>query len=530
LLLAEIQPRDSSYYKKIILDYLGGKPDLQTFYSYPHAFGAFEQAMQERSFDPEVRKILTGVLDQQYETLHLSKKSPVRMNLEKLRDANTFTVTTGHQLCMLTGPVYFIYKIIHTIRLADELNKAHPDKHIVPVYWMASEDHDLDEVKSLSIDGKIFTWDIPDKDLPVGNYTLDNIDSLFGELEREFAGSEIPGLLQEAKKYFTSSSTLAEATFRLVHHLFEAYGLIVLEPQNQRLKSVLKPVMMDDILQQSSIAALNETNAALQALKYPLQVNGRAINFFYLSESGRKLLLKTNHGFEVAEGQKQWTVDQMQQEINDHPERFSPNVVLRPVYQESILPNLAYIGGPGELAYWLQLKGVFEAHRTFFPILLLRNSFGIVSHTLNHHAQQLKLDWKLYFQQTDEVRIQAHHQFESLEEKETARQIDETLQGMIDKLEKLDNRLSSTVIDYKLETAQFFDGLGKKIRKAKDEKYQHQFNQVQQIRHALFQHGTPTERIHNILHYARRQDTQAFIRLIYDASDPVYTGVKVLAY
>lgn len=530
MLLAEINPRDSSYYKKIILDYLEGNTDLQSFYTFPHAFASYGKALQERSFDPEVRRVLTEVLDEQYAVLKLKKDSAVRANLDRLRDAQTYTVTTGHQLCMLTGPVYFIYKIIHTIRLADELNKTYPDKHIVPVYWMASEDHDLDEVKSLSVHGKTYTWNVPDKGLPVGTYTLQNIEALFNELEREFPDTNQPALLQEARKYFTPETTLAHALFRFVHHLFEAYGLIIIDPQNQRLKSILKPVMIADIVQQKSIAALQVTNGALQDKKYPLQVNGRNINFFYLAESGRKLILKTDSGFELADDPKQWTTDQMQAEIEVHPERFSPNVVLRPVYQECILPNLAYIGGPGELAYWLQLKGVFEAHHTFFPILLLRNSFGIVSPTLNHHAQQLKLDWSLYFKRADELRIQAHHQFESLGEKETALYIDQTLQEMINRLEKLDNRLSSSVIAHKQETAQFFESLGKHIRKAKDEKYRHQFNQVQQIRQALVQDGIPAERIHNLLHFAHRQDEQAFIRMIYEASDPVYKGVKVLAF
>lgn len=530
MLTATISPGLSRYYKPIILDYLNGSQQLKPFYRFSHQSDSFDEVIQERTFNEDSRRVLSEVLAEQYHSIKLSQESPVRKNLEALKSNQCFTVTTGHQLCLLTGPVYVIYKIIHAIRLADTLRKRYPAKQFVPVFWMASEDHDFEEISSIRINHQTLAWDNPNTGMPTGTYSTQGMDLFFDELERVFNQEGIPALLGQAREIYRSSPNLSQATFRLMHHLFEAFGLVVLEPNHPKLKQALIPVMESDMLEGLTIQALQNTNDALQKTGYPLQVNGRKFNFFYLANDGRKLLTDTGHGFATSDHSHTWTREQLGSEIRQYPERFSPNVVLRPVYQELILPNLVYIGGPGELAYWLQLQNVFKVCNAPFPMLLLRNSFALISASHQHQAEKLGLPWETFFQQQDDLRKLALQHFHEVDEVHTGRVIDQSLQQLIDRLEKLDNKLSSEVIAFKSNANHFFHHLGNHIRKSKEQRYAEQMNRVYSVQQGIVQDRIPAERIFNLLHYARKNDAQALLQMLYEQSDPVFESVKVLVF
>src|SRR5688500_12593727 len=155
---AAVPLRKTRLFSELLLDYLDGATDLKPFYNLPPEPGSYEKLLEQRNFSPGKRELLSDVLKAQYERIHMNANTKVAKNISALQDENTFTVTTGHQLNALTGPLYFIYKIVTTIKLSEELKAAFPDKNFVPVYWMATEDHDFAEISEVFFFGKRYFW------------------------------------------------------------------------------------------------------------------------------------------------------------------------------------------------------------------------------------------------------------------------------------------------------------------------------------------------------------------------------------
>jgi bacillithiol biosynthesis cysteine-adding enzyme BshC len=336
-----------------------------------HAFSKvnFEKQIADKSknYSPELRSNLVHELEKAY-VVHAS--SEVRNNLDLLKKEETYTITTGHQLNIFTGPIYFIYKILHVIRLTEELKKEYPENHFVPVFWMASEDHDLDEIRSVNVFGKELTWQTGQKG-PVGQMDCTDLVVLKDELNSFFSNhtdSEVTDLLN---KY--SGKNLAEATFNLVNALFASYGLLILDGDNPTFKKSFLPYMERELLEEFSHNEVQKTNERIVKEGFKTQVNPRDINLFYLSEQSRNRILKNENGYFI-EGLGNLSSEKLFQLLHDQPESFSPNVILRPLYQEVILPNLCYVGGVGELTYWMQLKGVFEHAGITYPMIQARTS------------------------------------------------------------------------------------------------------------------------------------------------------------
>lgn len=525
MLLSELTPVESSFYSGLILDYLNHAPQLKSFYQYEHSEEGLKEAVSNREFSPEKRKVLIQALTSEYKKNEVKLQGAVKQNLLLLEQNNTFTVTTGHQLGILTGPLYFIGKIVHTIKVSNELSALFPDKHFVPVFWMASEDHDFDEISTIDLRGKKYKWNHLNTGNAVGEYDLSGLSELISELKSEIGEIE---LLKNIEAIITSSTTLSAATFKLVHLLFENYGLLIIEPNNPLLKKEFQEVMLHDILEQKSIAALESANVELKKLHYHRQVNGRDINFFYLNGLKRELINKTTEGFKA--GDKVFSAEEMKSEIISTPERFSPNVVLRPVYQETILPNIAYSGGPGELAYWLQLKTVFETHSTQYPVVLLRNSFALISDSSKHKRLKLGVPDNVYFGRYDRMHIEALKYFRPTHEKDYSQEISLIYQKMINELEGLDTSLMAEMIKLKKQHEIQLEQFSKQIKKRKLELESNRLEQLFSIRNELFPNEVPAERVNNILHYVRMNDHDAFVGLLFKNASTITKSVKLLSW
>ena len=280
------------------------------------------------------------------------------MNL--LLKENTFTVTTAHQPNIFTGPLYFFYKILHTIHLAAELKKQFPEHNFVPVYYMGSEDADLQEVGSYTLAGEAYHWNTKQKGA-IGRMKVDDeliklLQNLEGYWLVQPAGKEALDVLKQA---YQKGKTISEATLYLVHAYFGKYGLVVLQPDNAQLKAVFVDVMEKELRTGFSQKAIQSTKENL-ANTYHVQSDGRDLNLFYLKDNTRARIEKQGNAYIVVDTEMRFTEEEIVKELHAHPEMFSPNVILRGVYQETILPGIAFIGGGGELAYWMELKNVFN--------------------------------------------------------------------------------------------------------------------------------------------------------------------------
>lgn len=367
----------TGFFSKTMIDYLEKKKSIKAFYhQFPDLEGFDKQISQKRSFSSASRKVLSKALEKQYVGFDASEAT--LENIQSLKKENTFTITTGHQLNLFTGPLYFLYKIVSTINLCEELSEHFPKENFVPIYWMATEDHDFDEINYFNFKGTKVVWNRPDGG-PVGRFSTDGLSEVFDEFSKHLGSSRNAEYIKELFQHaYLEHSNLSAATRYVANELFKEYGLVIIDADDKELKRLYSPIVEKELLENKSFNQVSETIKEF-GKNYKVQVNPREINQFYMTDDLRERIIEKEGSFVVNDTDITFTKEEILSELEEHPERFSPNVIMRPLYQEVILPNLCYIGGGGEMAYWLELKSYFESVEVPFPILLLRNSVQVIS-------------------------------------------------------------------------------------------------------------------------------------------------------
>ena len=368
--------KNTGFFSKTMIDYLEKLEKLQPFYNNFPSITSFKNQIENKTFSNETRTVLVDVLNKQYKSIEVSAKT--QQNIDDLLLENTFTVTTGHQLNLFTGPLYFLYKILSTINLCEELKTNYPKQNFVPIYWMATEDHDFEEINYFNFKGKKVQWNSAQTG-GVGRFSTDGLAEVLNVFSTHLGASKNAKFLTNLfKEGYVKHTNLADATRYIANELFKDYGLVILDADERVLKQKLVPFIEKELKEQVSYKKVTETIDTL-GKEYKIQVNPREINLFYLTDEIRERIVFEEGIYKVNNTTISWSFNELIKEVNEFSERFSPNVIMRPLYQEVILPNLCYIGGGGELAYWLQLKSYFDEVKVPFPILLLRNSVQIVS-------------------------------------------------------------------------------------------------------------------------------------------------------
>ncbi|MDC1493003.1 bacillithiol biosynthesis cysteine-adding enzyme BshC [Flavobacteriaceae bacterium] len=374
-----ISYRDTNYFNSLFCDYIEGSDHLSPFYNNKPNIDNFKNQIlsKKENFKSNNRLVLRDILLKQYASIGLPDDIKKCINL--IADNNTFTVTTGHQLCLFTGPLYFLYKIISTINLTEELKLKYPEFNFIPIYWMATEDHDFDEIRSFKYGNENITWDSNQKG-QVGNFSTVNLKNSLDKLSKLLPNTTNSSkLIKLFNDSYIKSNNLTEATRKLVHELFKNYKLVILDSNEIELKKIfsttIKNELINSFIYKNSLDSLKD----LKEKKYKIQVNPREINLFYLSDNYRSRIIRREDNFFTEDQKYLWTKNDIIKELETNPENFSPNVLLRPLFQETILPNICYIGGGSEIAYWLELKNCFDQQNLTFPILLNRNSVLLVN-------------------------------------------------------------------------------------------------------------------------------------------------------
>ena len=508
---------DTNSFSKILLAYLAGDKDLAPFYgNQPTLEGFGKQILEKSSFPASSRQVLVEQLKKQYEGL-LDDAPTVKANIESLEQSNTFTVTTGHQLNIFTGPLYFIFKIASAVRLARDLKASYPDYNFVPVYWMATEDHDFAEINHTFLHGRKISWDRSALSatgrIPTQGF-VETLRAYQGALGLSGYAAELAQMVEEA---YLGQPNLADATRLFVHRLFGQEGLVIVDADNAPLKKKFLPIMSEDIRKGRSAKAISDSNALLQERGFGVQVNGRPINFFYLTDTYRERIVEEEGSFQVLNQSVRFTEAELEAELNAHPERFSPNVVMRPLYQETILPNLAYIGGGAEIAYWLQLKGVFDHYQQAFPILVPRNSAIITDRSVADKLSRLNLDFRQIFLPTDVLQREyvARHSNHRLDLNEEWEEFHTTFEKIKQRVTRIDSTLgpSTEAVEARLRRA--IQNLEKKLLKADIRNHQDAVLQIERIKEKLFPGGGLQERKENFGLYYVRYGKDLFGELIH---------------
>lgn len=493
--------RKTGYFTEIICDYLDEKGFLKPFYNRFPSLGSFKEQLQEKqaSFPTENRVILHNVLETQYKGIQLATKT--KKNISFLKDRNTFTVVTGHQLNLFTGPLYFLYKIISTINLTRALKKEYPESNFVPIYWMATEDHDFEEINYFNFKGKKLQWGKAVSGA-VGRLSTEGLAAVYDMFALELgSGKNAESLKELFKKAYLEHKTLTEATRFLANELFGTYGLVIVDGDDVALKQLLIPYAKEDILKNTSFNKVSATIAELSGLSssYNIQVNPREINYFYLTDSLRERIIEKEGTYYINNTKRSFSKEAILKELQAHPERFSPNVISRPLYQEIVLPNLCYIGGGGELAYWLELKSSFEASDVPFPILLLRNSALVITEKQQQKLQKMNLKVEDLFLDQNSFINKKIREISNIDIDFSAQRIhlQNQFKALYELAEATDKSFLGAVKAQEVKQIKGLDSLEKRLLKAQKRKLEDHVVRMTEIQNQLFPNQSLQERILN---------------------------------
>ncbi len=501
MITAHIPYQNIRFFSKLISDYVSEEEKLRPFYNHFPTLLQFKKQIDEKegTFNQLSRDVLVKSLKEQYAELKTSPK--VLKNIELLSKNNTFTITTGHQLSLFTGHLYFIFKIISVINTAKKLSERYPNYHFVPVYWMATEDHDFEEINHFHLSQRTICWN-SNQTGATGNFATNTLEAVFQTFDKAIGlGKNADTLRALFHDSYLKHKNLAEATRYLVNALFETYGVVVIDGNDKALKTLFAPYIKNDLLHNVAYKEVSQTIEALKSIdsSYPIQVNPREINMFYLTPHGRNRIVSSPEGFDVLNTNIHFTKEELLNTLEQHPELFSPNVILRPLYQEVILPNLAYIGGGGEIAYWLELKRFFNQEKVTFPMLMLRNSAMLISKRQNEKLQKLQLAVEDLFLSPNDLKNKKVKQLSEFPIDFTPQK--QNLQEQFSHLYLIAERTNVTfknaVKAQEVRQLKGLELLEKRLLKAQKRKYNEELERSTLLQSELFPNGTLQERFSN---------------------------------
>ena len=499
---------------------------LKPFYKYPVTLDTFEKVMGDKRRENIDRSKLVEVLLRQHEGLNAPTN--VQDNIEKLRSDHTFTIITAHQPSLFTGPLYYVFKIISAIKLTRQLKEKYPQNEFVPVFITSGEDHDFEEVNHLHLFNKTLTWESGQTG-PVGNMQTESLKPVLDKLRDILGGNDnAQAIFSLIEKTHTGKSQYARSAYELAHELFKKWGLVVLNTNDAQLKKLFVPIIKEEIFGQVSQPLVEATFVELEKAGFPSQAMPREINFFYLKDNLRERIVFEKGQFKVLNTNLLFSKNEMEQEIEQHPERFSPNVIMRPIYQELILPNLAYVGGGGEIAYWLERKSQFEYFGINFPMLVRRDSaLWIDSGNLKKMEKsnlQLEDLWKDtdllirgYLAQFGDVEISLGKEREALQS---------LFENLAEKAKTADPNLEKMVLAEHAKAAKSLDLIETRLLRAEKQSHENAISQIRSLKEKLFPNNGLQERHDNFLPFYLKYG-DGWFEMLMEGFDPLDKTLKV---
>jgi bacillithiol biosynthesis cysteine-adding enzyme BshC len=484
------------------------QPDWVTeFIRFTPDLDGLKKAVAVRKDFSVDRSLLVSVLEAQYR--NLDETTNVKQQIAQLGNENTFTVITAHQPSLFGGPAYYFYKICSAINLAETLKKEMPQYHFVPVLINGGEDHDFDEVKSLNLFGKTLAWETDQKG-SVGRFGTEGLEKVLEELSVILGENETATGLRDI---FEQSLRVAESyndfVLRWVHILFGKYGLVVANMDTPRLKKSFIPYMERELLQRESEKLVLETQERLQQFHFKPQAFPRDINLFYMMDGIRERIVFENSLYNIQHTDLSFTEHEIIEHLHAFPERFSPNVVMRPVYQESVFPNIAYVGGGGEIAYWLERKKQFEHLGVFFPALIRRNSVMCISRGMQKNMDKLGITEEDLLLDEERLIIRyiekhANTDFHLNEENDFISALFSKLSG---KAKSIDPTLENLVLSEGHKVEKALDAIETRLKRALKQKEEIHINQLKNLRTKFFPGNGLQERSESFLQQIVSEDS-----------------------
>jgi bacillithiol biosynthesis cysteine-adding enzyme BshC len=358
------------------------------------------------------RNEVTDILKEQNKKFESSEKT--FENIQLLNDHNTFAVVTGQQIGILTGPYYTILKALNTIQLSDKLKENFPEYNFVPVFWLEADDHDFAEINNIDIISKenelknlkyFENGEEQEKYLkPVGKIIIDeHIESFKQDLRNSFNHSDFTdSLFDLINETYKEGTDLKTAFALFMNKLIKDKGLIFIDPTDNEIKKLLQPVFEKELATFPEICEkVINTSVELEE-NFAVQVKPKAINLFYIHEGNRYLIEpRENDIFALKHSRQKFTKEELFGLLESNPERFSWNVVTRPICQDYLLPTVAYIGGPSEIAYFGQFRQVYRSFDITMPVIYPRTSVTILENRVISFMEKYSIGFQEFFNEKE---------------------------------------------------------------------------------------------------------------------------------
>ncbi len=466
------------------------------------------------------RETLAAVLKDQYAGFNPSAKT--QKNISSLNEKKTLAVVTGQQLGILGGPLYTFYKIITAIKLASFLSERYDEYYFVPIFWLEGDDHDFNEVREINLvnDSNEIINIAYDKELidednkgSVGTLQFnESLDLFYQELEKNLRTTEFTApLLEKIKSFYKTGNTFKTAFKELIFWIFDQYGLVIFDPQDSKIKDLLKPIFKKEISDfRIHTEKLVKISAKLEEV-YHAQVKIRPINLFYSNEEGRYLIEPVENEFRLKRKRKKFSLEELVSLIESEPANFSPNVLLRPICQDYILPTSFYVGGPSEISYFAQVMPLYDFYNIESPIIYPRSSATVIEKNLSPIIEKFDIDLNELFHDPEKLKLKVMDSISktSVDEifNEASYKIENVLDQLKERLFEFDKTMSDAGSKYKQRIFHDLEILKEKTIDAQKRKYETTLRQIDKVVNVILPNSTLQERQINFIYFANKYRT-----------------------
>jgi bacillithiol biosynthesis cysteine-adding enzyme BshC len=477
-----------------------------------------QQVIEQVARLPRDRSALVRVLAEENREFHCSIKTLA--NIDLLHEDTTFAIVTGQQVGLLGGPLYTLYKTITALKLTQRLNESLPDFHFVPIFWLEGEDHDFDEVNNVKLvsqdnQAKKIEYLVNGKPLDknigaVGDVQLDEfIDEFFKQAEEALINTEFKGkLFETVRHYYQRGTTFTKAFVGLINHFLENSGLIFLNPNNKELKRLTSPVFQREINEHPAVCQLVIDRSAELEQRFHAQIKAKALNLFLFEKGGRYLIEPREDGFGLKGARRHLTIDELRQIASETPELISPNVVLRPICQDTLIPTAVYVGGPNEIAYFAQLRPVYEFFNLTMPIIYPRATATILEEKLESILDKFELNLTAFFGDLDTVLRTVSEQISDIKVEDmfqnVATRMKESLNELKFGINQIDPTLLGALETTRLKIESQLSVLKEKTIIAQKKKNEIALKQVEKVANNTLPFGELQERQINVIYFANK--------------------------
>ena len=522
-------PSSTGGFSNLYIDFLNDFRKVHQFYEMDfHSLQAFSSHAENISSRYQRNPLVSEVLSEQNQLFGAGSRA--LQNIQYLDQQNTLAIVTGQQVGICGGPLYSVYKIITVLKLVDKLSESYPSFKFIPVFWLEGEDHDFNEVSAIglldsdhqpkSIDYQTESGKRANKNIgAVGEIVLDaSIQSFIEHLQKTFQNSEFKRpLVDFLQNIYTPGITFNVAFARLMNKLFEDSGLIFISINDRRLKKILSPIFKRELQEYPKVSqGIINKSAELEA-RYHAQIKPKALNLFFFHNNGRYLIEPREHDFMLKGTRQYFQKEEMLRIAEETPELFSPNVALRPICQDTILPTLVYVGGPSEIAYFAQLKPVYALFDIVMPIIYPRASATIVEEKSVRILEKYQLDLLEIFKDRERLNrkiidliseVKIDEMFD-----EATKRTDELIAEMKYGINYIDSTLMGPLESTREKIKSYLDVLKDKIVEAQKRKHDIALRQMAKVYNLIFPNDNFQERELSIIYFMNKYGLDFIKRL-----------------